>query len=303
MAGFRPAKLKPLPAASEVMLEVLEKETRDLPGNFDWRDKDGENYVDPVIYQKCGSCYAVSTTSMTNSRIRIQSKNRIKPTIPYQQVLDCDRYNQGCAGGYPYLVQKYTRDFGLTSSGKCAKSAEELQELGDEAVDHQPFVRVTDYGYIGGYYGGSTTSQMMREIYTNGPIVVGMNGGYELMLYESGVFQETGEAEAMAKQKGILNDFERVDHAVLVVGWAKDSAGKHWIIKNSHGADWGENGYFRVPLNGDEDGITSLTTSAKPVLGNSEFFSLEEAKGAKRLGLVSAVVVEEEYSYSDSFLR
>ena len=65
--------------------------------------------------------------------------------------------------------------------------------------------------------------------------------------------------------------------------------------------DWGENGYFRVPLNGDEDGITSLTTSAKPVLGNSEFFSFEEDKGAKRLGLVSVVVVEEEHS--DSFLR
>ena len=52
-----------------------------------------------------------------------------------------------------------------------------------------------------------------------------------------------------------------------------------------------------MPLNCDEDGITSLTTAAKPVLGNAEFSSLEEAKEAKRLGLVSAVVEEEEYSY------
>lgn len=79
-------------------------------------------------------------------------------------------------------------------------------------------------------------------------------------------------------------------------GWV-GRAGKHWIIKNRHGPDWGENGYFRVPLNCDEDGITSLTTAAKPVLGNAEFSSLEEAKEAKRLGLVSAVVEEEEYSY------
>jgi len=280
-AGFRPAKLKPLPRLpNDVLIEELEKETSDLPANFDWRNHEGQNYLDGVIDQACGSCYAVSTTSMVNSRIRIKTKNRVKPTIPYGQVLSCDRYNQGCAGGYPFLVEKYTEDFGLTKSGKCAKSTEQLKELGESAKsgDHQPFVRVKHYGYIGGYYGGSKTSQMMREIYKKGPIVVGLNGGYELMMYESGLFIETGEGTANSeeekKQKGILNDFERVDHAVLVVGWAKNThgKGKHWIIKNSYGAGWGESGYFRVPIAGDIDGITSLTSAADPVLGNEEYF-------------------------------
>jgi len=284
-AGFRPAKLKPLPRIpNDVLLEELEKETSDLPKSFDWRNKDGVNYMDSVINQACGSCYAVSTTSMINSRIRIQTKNRIKPSIPYGQVLSCDRYNQGCAGGYPYLVEKYTADFGLTKSGACAKSSDEMKELGESAKGgkHDPFVRVQHYGYIGGYYGGSKTSQMMREIHKNGPIVVGLNGGYELMMYESGVFVETGEGTATTeeekKQKGILNDFERVDHAVLVVGWAqnKNGKGKHWIIKNSFGQSWGEQGYFRVPVAGDVDGITSLTSAAKPVLGNSEYFATAE---------------------------
>merc|ERR1712196_712482 len=260
IAGFRPAKLKRLNTIprDNVFLEEFEKEVSDLPANFDWRNKDGQNYVDPVINQACGSCYAVSATSMINSRIRIMTKNRQKPRIPYNQVLACDRYNQGCAGGYPYLVEKFTNDFGLTKSGKCAKSKEEIKELGESAKsgDHQPFVRVKHYGYIGGYYGGSKTSQMMRELHKNGPIVVGINGGYELMMYESGVFIETGEGDAMAKQKGILNDFERVDHAVLVVGWAK----------NKNGQGWGENGYFRIPIAGDVDGITSLTSAANPVL-------------------------------------
>jgi cathepsin C len=202
------------------------------------------------------------------------TKNREQPNIPYQQVLNCDRYNQACAGGYPFLVEKYAQDFGLTKSGQCAKSEEELKELGEGAQANDAYVRVKNFGYIGGYYGGTNTKQMMTEIYKNGPIVVGINGGYELMHYESGLFIETGEGEGK-----VLNDFERVDHAVLVVGWGKSGDGKkHWIIKNSYGAAWGEHGYFRMPLAGDTHGITSLTSAAIPVLGDSGYFNTPEQK-------------------------
>lgn len=293
MAGFRPAKLK-VPSNRHLPADVLlQEEVKDLPDNFDWRSKDGVNYVDDVVNQNCGSCYAVSTTSMISSRVRIMTKNRVKEQIPYHQILSCDHYNQGCAGGYPFLVEKYVQDYGLTKSGKCASAkADSKKELGEGEKDdtEEPWVRVASFGYIGGYYGGSKTSQMMREVHENGPIAVGLNGGYELMHYAEGLFIETGEWEGskdgnVGNQKGIRNDFERVDHAVLVVGWGTDkqSGKKHWIIKNSFGSNWGENGYFRVPLGGDADGITSLTTAAIPVLGGSDYFSSQQAKkdGAK----------------------
>merc|ERR1711981_1150904 len=120
----------------------------------------------------------------------------------------------------------------------------------------------------------------MRELYTHGPIGGGINGGYELMHYAEGLFIETGEGASKRDggehQKGILNDFERVDHAVLVVGWGAQDGKKHWIIKNSYGANWGEKGYFRIPLGGDADGITSLTSAGKPVLGDESFFNEEK---------------------------
>ena len=144
------------------------------------------------------------------------TKNREKASIPYEQVLTCDRYNQGCAGGYPFLVEKFTKDFGLTKTGHCAKSNDKLKELGEGASDNDAYVRVTKFGYIGGYYGGTKTGQMMRELHKNGPIVVGINGGYELMHYAEGLFIETGEGDNIANGKGIKRDFERVDHAVLV---------------------------------------------------------------------------------------
>ena len=49
---------------------------------------------------------------------------------------------------------------------------------------------------------------------------------------------------------GIYNDAittkQPVDHAVLLVGIEKDSDGtEYWIIKNSWGDSWGEDGYIR----------------------------------------------------------
>merc|ERR1712072_1655403 len=49
----------------------------DLPKQLDWRNKDGHNYITPVVNQgSCGSCYAVAVTDMIQTRARDDQEPR-----------------------------------------------------------------------------------------------------------------------------------------------------------------------------------------------------------------------------------
>ena len=81
---------------------------------------------------------------------------------------------------------------------------------------------------------------------------------------------------ALERQNDVSNDgdnlkfnpFEVTNHAVLVVGYGEENNVKYWIVKNSWGTSWGENGYFRIRRGTDELGIESLAVYAVPYLGH-----------------------------------
>lgn len=249
--------------------------------SMDWRNANGTNYVDAVIAQSCGDCYAAATVSMINSRVRILTQNRVRAEYDHTQVVRCDPYNQGCAGGYPFLAEKFIRDFGLTRSGKCAMGSP--MALPDAANGTtEPEVRVESFGYIGGFYGGATTEAIMREIKFFGPVAAGIGGSPELLHYKNGIYSPTGARPPPPGSAGhVMYDFEPVNHAVVIVGWGRAKEGDrdpYWILKNSYGNWWGEKGYFRIPLLGDARNIQSLVTAAKPVFGGKDYFLQSEAQ-------------------------
>merc|ERR1712046_94342 len=56
-----------------------------------------------------------------------------------------------------------------------------------------------------------------------------------------------------------------LDHSVLAVGY--DTADSYWLVKNSWGASWGENGYIKLSMSGDKCGI--LDDASFPVVAAS----------------------------------
>jgi len=239
-----------------------------LPTNFDWRDVNGQNFLPPIRNQgDCGSCYVMASMNMLSSRVRIATKNEDKVVLSPQRVLACSFYNQGCDGGYPFLVGKYSYDFELVPES-CAPYKDDPSSFQcSDACDINSLdtiYRVSDYRYVGGFYGAATEEEMMRELYKNGPIVVSFEPTYEFMHYESGIYKNSPIPEHMRKDTYL--QWEKVGHSVLAVGWGEENGEKYWIVMNTWGEDWGEGGFFRIRRGTDEAGIESIAVAMDPVI-------------------------------------
>merc|ERR1711957_238568 len=82
-----------------------------------------------------------------------------------------------------------------------------------------------EYGSIQG------KAAMMKEIYNRGTVACGVDASV-ILNYTTGIVTAKGDS---------------TDHSISVVGWGTDEVqGFYWIVRNSWGEYWGEQGFFRV---------------------------------------------------------
>ena len=222
-----------------------------LPASFDWNDL---NMVSPVKNQlNCGSCYAFASVGMFEARARVQTNNHWQPLFSEQEITSCSDYSQGCRGGFPYLISKYGQDFGIVDESCYEYNATDrvCKALDPIAC---PRWRISNYGYIGDYYGGASEYLIRKEVYENGPVAVSLDAT-DLHSYESGIWYPEAEQDALS-----WDPFVFTNHVVLITGWGwDDETGlPFWNIKNSWGEDFGYDGYFHCMRGVDSIGVESL---------------------------------------------
>ena len=75
----------------------------------------------------------------------------------------------------------------------------------------------------------------MQGLVTNGPVSICLDAS-NWSFYKSGIFSNCGKIQ---------------NHAVLLVGYDE----KRWIVKNSWGLSWGDNGYISLAKPGNTCGL------------------------------------------------
>ncbi|GAB5367994.1 hypothetical protein AAMO2058_001279600 [Amorphochlora amoebiformis] len=259
------------------MMSFLESASvKGLPRSFDWRQhlKD----IATIDQGSCGSCYSVSSTMMASIRRQIAIAKKSGRSFEFlsgdeeesflvseeenlssQDVLNCSPENQGCEGGYPFLVGMHAFKRGISHKIDDPYLGVDLES--GCSTDRNRF-RATGYGYIGGHYGGGNDEALMLDIMHHGPATVGIDTPTSLFSYRCGVFQckETRHEGTNLKN---LKSWEATNHAVLVYGWSETESGqKYWILKNSWGSYWGMGGFFYLQrgsgVNADACAITSM---------------------------------------------
>jgi hypothetical protein len=237
-----------------------------LPATFSWRNVDGEDYVPSVPNQgSCGSCFAVATIHALSARTRILTKNKWKVMLSPQYALDCSSktYAQGCDGGFPFALSKWVHDAGGVALDECSP----YHGKGNDGCNKSCKKAVTaiNFHYIGGVYGaGDDVNAIMQELHTNGPLPVALEVGSEFMSYGGGVFS----GHLHKKLKRFKKDhMELTNHAVLLTGYGVTSDGtKYWEIRNSWGAQWGEDGYIRIERGKDIGHVESMPVTLEPYI-------------------------------------
>jgi cathepsin C len=228
-----------------------------LPESWNWGNVSGVSYLDDVLDQgACGSCYAVATTRMLSARHRVRRRDPALEAFSIEFPLYCSEYNQGCGGGYAFLLSRWSQDVGMVpeSCGRYSSAGGRCSLQCD--LRGQRRWRADNHHYVGGYYGAASESEMMRELVEGGPLVAAFEPKPDIMYYSGGIYASVPNHRA---------EWEQVDHAVLLVGYGVESGKKYWTLQNSWGNTWGENGFFRMLRGSDESGIESIVVSADVV--------------------------------------
>lgn len=208
--------------------------SEELPARLDWRDK---GIVGPVQNQEaCGSCWAFSVVGAVQS-VHAMGGGPLQP-LSVQQVVDCSYQDAGCNGGSPsrtlhWLQQKQVK---LVSKAEYPYKAKtgicHFFPPSDGVVAIRNFTTLDFSGQ---------EQAMMAQLLHRGPLVAVVDA-ISWQDYLGGIIQHHCSSHWS-------------NHAVLVVGY--DTAGQipYWIIQNSWGTSWGNQGYVYVKIGGNLCGI------------------------------------------------
>ncbi|XP_073962968.1 digestive cysteine proteinase 3-like [Choristoneura fumiferana] len=222
----------------------IQKLGRKLPKEFDWRLRGA---VTPVKDQlSCGSCWAFSAVGAVEGALFLHNEgSQHVLRLSEQALVDCSwsYKNGGCMGGSPDAAFEWIKDYGLPTyeayGGYLAENGKCHIENVTSTAFIEDWVRVKPYD----------ETALKIAIFKHGPISVSFFAKADtLMFYSSGVYYD---AECSS-------DTESINHSVLAVGYGVLDGQNYWLIKNSWGSWWGDNGYLLISTKNNNCGMMNM---------------------------------------------
>jgi len=162
----------------------------------------------------------------------------LTPLSP-QELISCDVNNQGCKGGYLNNALDYIKIKGIANETCFPYQADSETVKCDKMCANPQKERIDGYCILFG------EDDIKRDILKNGPVVAASQVHVDFLPYKSGVYHKGDEVPRFSGFSG-----------VKIIGWGSENGtdgepnkgNKYWIVQNSWGEDWGENGYARISM-------------------------------------------------------
>lgn len=211
----------------------------------------GKNYLTPALNQHipvyCGSCWAHGSSSSFADRINIMRNDTWPMLMPsIQVILNCAQDVAGsCDGGDDAGVYQYFQSNGIPDI-----TCQQYQAVDNDCTPINTCMTcnpdgtcaaVTNYTlwFADEFDSVSGADAMAAEIYARGPISCGVDASV-IRNYSGGIFMDNTGAN-------------NIDHIIAIVGWGYGvdpvtcpNGCSYWIVRNSWGRYWGEDGFMRI---------------------------------------------------------
>jgi len=239
----------------------------ETPTEWFWNDVKGTNYLTNMrnqhVPQYCGSCWAHAATSALSDRIKIARKAAWPDiNIAPQVLISCEMQDDGCHGGEPvfaYSWMHYNEATDETCSIYRARGHDNGMKCSPitkcrNCDPHKPcFIpdeylvyQVDEFAHFEG------EKEMIQEIYQRGPIACGIAVTDEMEAYTGGIFEDkTGDLDVV--------------HEISIVGYGEEKGTPYWLVRNSWGTHWGEDGFMKIVRGKNNMAIESDCAWATPL--------------------------------------
>jgi len=189
--------------------------------------------------EQCGSCWAFSATETVESANLLAGRGVPGGGLAPQEIVDCDSGEGGCNGGDPRQALQWVMSQGGQDTEACypytAQNGACYESRCSPALN------------IASVYPVAQNEPAIYNALRSAPLSICCDAE-PWQYYTGGILT--------AAQCG-----DSIDHAIQLVGFSPNSGG-YWIVRNSWGADWGENGYIYLQYGQDTCGITYEVTGA-----------------------------------------
>lgn len=200
----------------------------DIPSSIDWRQRGAVTSVK----EQCGdSCGFYGPIGATEGQYFLKTGRLV--SLSAQNLMDCvDEDETVCYGILPEDAYSYMLTNGVDSQRSYPFTNDK------RSCDFDPQDSVTRIRKIVKIPRGDETA-LTYALATVGPVGIGIDFR-GLKDHKSGTYYQPKCAD-------------KYDHVVLAVGYGSDDMGDYYIIKNNWGPDWGEDGFFRMARNSDDN--------------------------------------------------
>ena len=199
---------------------------------------------------QCGSCYAFASAAVLESLYAIKNNRGSVVDLSPQQLADCT--GDQCNGGWFSDCMDYLNQAGDQLATWKSYPYDALSQA-CATNNRLNYMKLGNIQYFDNPQGDETS--LAANLVQYGPIFVAIDASSDdFSSYKSGILSIDGCSTT------------NIDHAITLVGYGYDETlqQSYWIIKNSWGTGWGEEGYVRLAKDaGNMCGVASYATYAK----------------------------------------